>query len=64
MCEIEQKNREFSQYYAELKVIATNLDRKLSAFLNTLRSRLSEEMNSSITYIEMPGDLPAFITTC
>jgi len=64
MREIKQKNREFSQYYAEFQVIAADLDWNPSALRNALRIGLSEEMKDSITYSDMPEDLPAFVTVC
>jgi hypothetical protein len=62
MREIKQKNREFSQYYAEFQVIAANLDCNPSALRNALRSGLSEEMKESVIHTDMPEDLPAFVT--
>ena len=50
---IKQKNREFSQYYAEFQVIAANLDWNPSALWNALRMGLSEEMKDSFTYSDM-----------
>jgi len=41
MREINQKNREFSQYYAEFQVIAADLDWNPSALRNALRMGLS-----------------------
>jgi len=64
MREIKQKNREFSQYYAEFQVIAADLDWNPSALRNTLRIGLSEEMKDSFTYSDMPEELPAFVTVC
>jgi hypothetical protein len=64
MREIKQKNREFSQYYAEFQVIAADLDRNPSALRNALRMGLSEEMKDSFTYSDMPEELPAFVTVC
>jgi len=45
MREIEQKNHEFSQDYAEVQVIAADLDWNSSALWNALRMGLSKEMN-------------------
>jgi hypothetical protein len=64
MREIKQKNREFSQYYAEFQVIAADLDWNPSALRNALRSGLSEEMNDSFIHTNMPEELPAFVTLC
>jgi len=64
MWEIKQKNCEFSQYYAEFQVIATDLDWNPSALRNALRIGLSEEMKDSFTYSDMPEELPAFVTVC
>jgi len=64
MSEIKQKNREFSQYYAEFQVIAADLDWNPSALRNALRMGLSEEMKDSFTYSDMPEELPAFVTVC
>jgi len=64
MWEIKQKNREFSQYYAEFLVIAADLDWNPSALRNALRMGLSEEMKDSFTYSDMPEELPAFVTVC
>jgi len=64
MREIKQKNREFSQYYAEFQVIAADLDWNPSALRNALRMGLSEEMKDSFTYSDMPEELPAFVTVC
>jgi len=64
MREIKQKNREFSQYYAEFQVIAADLDWNPSALQNALRMGLSEEMKDSFTYSDMPEELPAFVTVC
>jgi hypothetical protein len=64
MREIKQKNREFSQYYAEFQVIAADLDWNPSALRNALWMGLSEEMKDSFTYSNMPEELPAFVTLC
>jgi len=64
MREIKQKNREFSQYYAEFQVIAADLDWNPSALRNALKMGLSEEMKDSFTYSDMPEELPAFVTVC
>jgi len=61
---IKQKNREFSQYYAEFQVIAADLDWNPSALRNALRMGLSEAMKDSFTYSDMPEELPAFVTVC
>jgi hypothetical protein len=60
--ENQQKNREFSQYYAEFQVMGACLDWNPSALRNTLRSGLSEEMNDSFIHTDMPDELPAFVT--
>jgi len=62
--EIKQKNREFSQYYAEFQVIAVDLDWNPSALRNALRIGLSEEIKDSFTYSDIPEELPAFVTIC
>ena len=62
MREIQQKNREFSQYYTEFQVIAANLDWNPSALRNALKSGLSEEMKHSSIHTDMPEELPAFVT--
>ena len=64
MRDIKQKNRMFSQYYAEFQVIAADLDWNPSALRNALRMGLSEEMKDSFTYSDMPEELPAFVTVC
>jgi hypothetical protein len=64
MKEIKPKNREFSQYYAEFQVIAADLDWNPSAFRNTLRSGLPEEMKDSFIHTDMPDELPAFVMLC
>jgi hypothetical protein len=64
MKEITQKNREFSQYYAEFQVITADLDWNPLALRNALRSGLSEEMKDSFIHTDMPDDLPAFLMLC
>jgi hypothetical protein len=64
MREIKQKNRVFSQYYAEFQVITADLDWNPSALQNALRIGLSEEKKDSFTYSDMPEELPAFVTVC
>jgi len=64
MPEIKQKNREFSQYYAEFHVIAADLDWNSSALRSALRMGLSEEMKDSFTLSDMPEELPAFVMVC
>jgi len=64
MRDIILKNREFSQYYAEFKVIAADLDWNPSALRDALRMVLSEEIKDSFTYSDMPEDLPTFMTIC
>jgi len=64
MKDIKQKNREFSQYYAEFQVIAADLYSNPSALRKALRMGLSEEMKDSFTYSDMPEELPAFMTVC
>jgi hypothetical protein len=58
---IPQKHREFSQYYAEVHVIAADLDWNLSALRNALSSGVSEEMKDSFIHTYMPDELPAFV---
>jgi hypothetical protein len=62
MLEIKQKNPDFSQYYAEVQIMAADLDWNPSAVRNALRMGLSEEMKDSFTYCDMPEGLPAFVT--
>jgi len=62
--ETKQKNREFSQYYAEFEALAVDLDCNPSALRNALHMRLSEEMKNSFTYSYMPEGLPACVTVC
>jgi len=57
-------NREFSQYYAELQVIAADLDGNPWASRNTLPMGLSEEMKDAFTYSDMPEELPMCVTVC
>jgi len=64
MREIKQKNREFSQYYAEFQVVAADLDWNPSALGTALRMGLSEEMKDYYIYSHMPEELPAFVTVC
>jgi len=64
MWAIEQKNREFSQYYAEFQGIAAGLDWHPSALRNALRMGFSEEMKNSFTYSDIPEELVAFVTVC
>ena len=61
---IKQKNREFSQYYAEFQVIAANHEWNPSALRNTLRMGLLEELMDSFIYSNMPKELPVFVTVC
>jgi len=61
---MKQKNREFSQDYAEFQVIAADLDWNLLALRNAPRSGLSEEMKDSFIYTDMAEELPAFVTLC
>jgi hypothetical protein len=64
MREIKQNQCEFSRYYAEFQVVATDLDWNPSALRNALRMGLSEEIKDSFTYSDMPEELPAFVTVC
>jgi hypothetical protein len=64
MREIQQKLREFSQYYAEFQVISADLDWNPSALRNAVRSGLSEEMKDSFIHTNMPDELPTFVTLC
>jgi len=64
MQEIKQKNRKFSQYYAEFQVIAADWDWNPSALRKALQMALSEGLKDSFTYSDMPDDLPAFMTVC
>jgi hypothetical protein len=64
MPEIKHQNSEFSQYQAEIQVIAANLNWNPSALPNTLRMWLSQEMKDCFTYSEMPEDIPTFGTVC
>jgi len=64
MREIKQMNREFSQYYAEIQVIAADLGWNPSALRNALWMGLSEEMKDSFTYSDMPEELPACVAVC
>jgi hypothetical protein len=61
---IMQNNPEFSQYHAELQVIAADFDLNRSALRNALRMGLSEEMKDSFISSEMREELPAFVTGC
>ena len=62
MREIKQKNREFSQHYAQFQVIAANMDWNPSVLRNALRSGLSEEMKDYFTDGDMPEEFPTFVT--
>jgi len=62
MREIKPQNREFSQYYAEFKVIGANLDCNPLALRNPLQMALSETMMDSMTYSDTPDELPAVVT--
>jgi len=64
MREVKQTNSEFSRCYAEFKVIAADLDWDPSALPHALRLGLSEEMQNSLTYSDMPEELPAYLTIC
>jgi hypothetical protein len=64
MREISPKHSEFSQFYAEFEAIAADLDWNPSALRNTLRMELAEEIQHSMTYSDIPEELPAFITVC
>jgi hypothetical protein len=64
MWEIKQKNREFSQHYAEFQVIAADLDLNPSALQNALRSGPSLEMKDSVIHTDMPDQLPMFVKLC
>jgi hypothetical protein len=64
MREIKQKNREFSQNYAEFQVIGADLDWNPSAIRNALSSGLSEKMKDSFIRTDMRENLPAFVTVC
>ena len=64
MQEIKQRNREFSQWYAEFQVIAADLDWNPLAVQNAHTMGQSEEMKDSITYSNMPEEFPAFATVC
>jgi hypothetical protein len=64
MREIKQKIREFSQYFAEFQVIASDLDWNPSALRNALRSGLPEEMKDSNIHTDMPDEIPVFVTLC
>jgi len=62
--DVKQRNHEFSHYYLEFQVIATDLDWNQSALKNALRMGLSKVMNDSFTYCDMPEDLRTFVAVC
>ena len=62
MRDITHKDHVFSLYYAEIQVIAADLDCNSSALRNALWMWLSEEMNDSFTYSHMFEDHPAMVT--
>jgi hypothetical protein len=64
MCEIIQKNHEFSHYNTEFKDIAADLDWDSSALWNRLRMGISEEMTDSFAHCNVPEELPLFVTVC
>jgi hypothetical protein len=61
---IDQKHCEFSQYYAEFQIIATNGDWHRWALRNILRMGLSEVIIDSFTSSNMHGSLPGVIMVC
>jgi hypothetical protein len=64
MWQISHKHPECFQYYAEFQVIAADLDWNTSAPQKGLRMPLSQEMQDSFTYSDMPEALPAFGKVC
>jgi hypothetical protein len=62
--EIKQKNRRFSQYYAEFLVIAADLDWNPTALRSAIWSGLSEEMKDLFMHTDMPDKLPVFVAMC
>jgi thiamine biosynthesis protein ThiC len=54
MRDIKHNNRDFSQYYAEINVIAADLDWNSLGLRNALRSGQVEEIKDSFTYSDMP----------
>ena len=64
MWEIKQQNTEFSQYYAEFQVIATNLDLNPPAMQIALPMGLLDEVKDPFTYSNAPDKHPAFVTIC
>jgi hypothetical protein len=64
MRELKQMICEFSQYDAEFKVVAADLDWNLSALRNARGMGLSEEMSDVFTHNDMPEDLHTFVTVC
>jgi hypothetical protein len=59
--EIKQKNRVFSQYYADSQVIAADLDWNPSDLRTALTMVLAVQMKDSFTYRDMPEEFPAFV---
>ena len=61
---LQQKQREFSAYYAEFQRLITDLDYNDSAKRNALRRGISDELKDALMYRDIPDSLPDFISLC
>jgi len=62
MGEIQHKNAVCSQYYAEFHVIPADFDWNHSALRNASSMGLSEEIQDSFTYRDLPDELPPVLS--
>jgi len=64
MREIQHNHSEFSQYYTEIDVIASDLDWIPSALRNAVPMGLCEDMKNSFKYSDMAEELLAVVMVC
>ena len=61
---LKQRDREFSQYYAEFQRYVADVKWNVEAQLDALRNGLSNELKDSLQHTEIPEDLVEFVKLC
>jgi hypothetical protein len=64
LLKLRQRDREFSQYYAEFQRYVADVKWNTEAQLDALRNGLSNELKDSLQHTEMPEDLVEFVKLC
>src|SRR6202022_1065679 len=64
LLKLKQRDREFSQYFAEFQRYVANVRWNTEAQLDALRNGLSNELKDSLQYTNIPENLVEFVKLC